>query len=39
VILLIAFVIDNPLVEIILGVYVIFFSAIFSFINRPKDKV
>jgi len=36
VVLLIAFVIENQFVEILLAIYVIFFSSIVSFLSRKK---
>jgi hypothetical protein len=38
VMLLIAFVIDNPFVNILLAIYAIVFSAIVSFLNRPRYR-
>jgi|GEM_PF-2339724 len=38
VLLLIAYVLDNPFVEILLGVYVIAFSAMVSFLSRPRPR-
>ncbi|HKL47114.1 MAG TPA: hypothetical protein VJ878_00465 [Candidatus Izemoplasmatales bacterium] len=35
---LIAFVIENPFVNILLGIYAIIFSAFVSFLNRPRHR-
>ncbi|MFW5794667.1 MAG: hypothetical protein ACOCV1_04195 [Bacillota bacterium] len=37
VIILIAFVINNDLINILLAMYVIFFSSIVSFLSRKRD--
>ncbi|MDA3932505.1 MAG: hypothetical protein PF513_07195 [Tenericutes bacterium] len=37
ILVLIAYVLDNPFVEILLGVYVIAFSSMMSFLSRRRD--